>query len=169
MSVCHPLPSFYDILYSIFETARFDKMSRYFACKLDYLVGCWQIWGVKFGPVAARNCSIWSLECRLVVDKFSGDKDPLGRACLVHLVSRAQSMYACAPASVEPNNPRGLVRQCRHQFASFRKTTDCAFALSSRRDPHGSRGFLRPCPTLLPGVARDVFTLPPLDTRSSMI
>ena len=60
------------------DKARFDKMSRYFACKLDYLVGRCQIWGVRFDPVAARNCSIWSLECRLIADKLSAARDPLG-------------------------------------------------------------------------------------------
>jgi hypothetical protein len=75
---CYRVHDGNDSLQTVVDKARFDKMSRRFACKLDYLVGRCQTWGVKFDPVAARNCSIWSLESRLVMDKLSGDKEPLG-------------------------------------------------------------------------------------------
>jgi hypothetical protein len=89
------------VLQTTVDKARFDKMSRYFACKLDYLVGCCQIWAVKFDPVAARNCSIWSLECRLVVDKLSGDKDPLDEPVWYTLF---RALKACMRARLPLSN-----------------------------------------------------------------
>ena len=63
--------------------------------------GVVQIWGVKFDPVAARNCSIWSLECRLVVDKFSGDKDPLDEPVWYTLF---RALKACMRARLPLSN-----------------------------------------------------------------
>jgi hypothetical protein len=54
---CYRVHDGNDSLQTTVDKARFDKMSRYFVCKLDYLVlvGRCQIWGVKFDPVAARE------------------------------------------------------------------------------------------------------------------
>jgi glycosyltransferase involved in cell wall biosynthesis len=75
---CYRIHDSNDSMAYVVDKARFDKMSRYFVCKLDYLVGRCRSWGVKFDPVAARNCSIWWLECRLVADKLSAARNPLG-------------------------------------------------------------------------------------------
>src|SRR5271169_7003415 len=91
-----------DSLQTTVDKARFNKMSRYFACKLDYLAGRCQIWGVKFDSVAARNCSIWSLECRLIADKLSGIKDPLGEP-VWYILFRA--LKACKRARLPLSNP----------------------------------------------------------------
>jgi hypothetical protein len=48
---CYRVHDGNDTLQTIVDKARFGKMSRYFACKLDYLVERYQIWGVKFDPV----------------------------------------------------------------------------------------------------------------------
>jgi hypothetical protein len=98
---CYRVHDGNDSLQTTVDKARFDKMSRYFACKLDYLVGRCQIWGVKFDPVAARNCSIWSPECRLVVDKFSGDKDPLDEPVWYTLF---RALKACMRARLPLSN-----------------------------------------------------------------
>jgi glycosyltransferase involved in cell wall biosynthesis len=75
---CYRIHDSNDSMAYTVDKTRFDKMSRYFACKLDYLGGRCRVWGVKFDPVAARNCSMWSLECRLVADKLSDASEPLG-------------------------------------------------------------------------------------------
>jgi hypothetical protein len=41
---CYRVHDGNDSLQTTVDKARFDKMSRYFACKLDYLVGRCQIW-----------------------------------------------------------------------------------------------------------------------------
>jgi hypothetical protein len=98
---CYRVHDGNDSLQTTVDKARFDKMSRYFACKLDYLVGRCQIWGVKFDPVAARNCSIWSLECRLVMDKLSGDKEPLDEPVWYTLF---RALKACMRARLPLSN-----------------------------------------------------------------
>jgi hypothetical protein len=56
---------------------------------------------MKFDPVAARNCSIWSLECRLVADKLSGDKDPLDEPVWYTLF---RALKACMRARLPLSN-----------------------------------------------------------------
>jgi glycosyltransferase involved in cell wall biosynthesis len=68
-----------DSLQNTVDEARFNKMSRYFARKLDYFAGRCRMWAVAFDPVAAHKHSIWPLECRLFADKLSPDTDVLGR------------------------------------------------------------------------------------------
>jgi hypothetical protein len=80
---------------SSIDKARFDKMYRYFTRKLDYFEGRCRIWEIGFDPAAARDRSIWALECRLAADKLaaSGDslEDPVWRT-----LSRA--LKACISA-----------------------------------------------------------------------
>src|SRR5215472_17344361 len=63
-------------LYAIntIDSARFIARCRTFELKLDYLAGRCRFWGIPFDPVAARNRSIWPLECRLAAAKLSEDQ-----------------------------------------------------------------------------------------------
>jgi len=65
------------------DKARFDKMSRLFTLRLDYFTERCRIWGIAFDPAAARNRSIWALECRLAADKLASSRhtreDPVWR------------------------------------------------------------------------------------------
>jgi hypothetical protein len=72
---CYRVHDSNDSMQNTLDKERFDKMSRYFACKLDYLAGRCRMWGLEFDPIAAGNCSIWSLECRLIADKLSSTND----------------------------------------------------------------------------------------------
>jgi len=80
------------------DKARFDEMSRYFARKLDYLIGRCRIWGVMFDR--SLPGIVWSLECRLVADKprASGRQRPAGRTGFGALVSRV-CIHARLPLS----------------------------------------------------------------------
>jgi glycosyltransferase involved in cell wall biosynthesis len=98
---CYRIHDNNDSLQNTISKNRFDKMSRYFACKLDYLVRRCLIWGVSFDPVAARNCSIWSLECRLISDKLRGDGDPPGEP-VWRILCRA--LNACINARLPLSN-----------------------------------------------------------------
>jgi hypothetical protein len=75
---CYRIHDNNDSLSSTIDKARFDRMSRYFACKLDYLAAHSRIWGVRFDPIAARDGSIWSLETRLVARKLRTGTEPPG-------------------------------------------------------------------------------------------
>lgn len=66
-----------DNMYHVVDKARFDKLSRYVMLKLDYFAGRCRTWGWAFDPNAARNRSIWGLECRLVCGKLGSSGDPL--------------------------------------------------------------------------------------------
>lgn len=66
-----------DNMYHVVDKARFDKLSRYVMLKLDYFAGRCRTWGWAFDPNAARNRSIWGLECRLVCGKLRSSGDPL--------------------------------------------------------------------------------------------
>jgi glycosyltransferase involved in cell wall biosynthesis len=75
---CYRIHDNNDSLSYTIDKARFDRMSRYFAYKLDYLAVRSRIWGVRFDPIAARDSSIWSLETRLVADKLRTGREPPG-------------------------------------------------------------------------------------------
>jgi glycosyltransferase involved in cell wall biosynthesis len=64
-----------DNMFHVIDKARFDKMSRYLTLKLDYFAGRCGVWGLAFDPVAARNRSIWGLECLLVCGKLASAND----------------------------------------------------------------------------------------------
>jgi glycosyltransferase involved in cell wall biosynthesis len=66
-----------DNMYHVINKVRFDKMSRYISLKLDYFAGRCRNWGLAFDANAARNRSIWALECRLVCGKLGSYGDPL--------------------------------------------------------------------------------------------
>jgi len=58
------------------EKARFEKMYQYFTNRLDYFAGRCRVWNVAFDQAAARNRSVWGLECRLVADKLASSGNP---------------------------------------------------------------------------------------------
>jgi glycosyltransferase involved in cell wall biosynthesis len=60
------------------ESTRFAFWFRHASFKLDYFARRCQFWGLPFDPAAARNRSIWLLECRLAADKLASVKDPTG-------------------------------------------------------------------------------------------
>jgi glycosyltransferase involved in cell wall biosynthesis len=59
------------------DPGRFAAECRSFELRLDYFIGRCRKWGIPFDPAAARNRSIWALECRLVADKLACFKNPL--------------------------------------------------------------------------------------------
>jgi len=89
---CYRVHDNNDSLQNTVDRARFDKMSRYFAFKLDYFAERCRMWGVAFDPVAAHNHSIWPLECRLFADKLSPDTDILSRVVWCNLY---RALKAC--------------------------------------------------------------------------
>jgi hypothetical protein len=76
-------------------------MYRYFFLKLDYFTERCRIWGIAFDPAAARNRSIWALECRLAADKLASSKEPLEDPIL-HTLSRA--LKACIDEELTVSN-----------------------------------------------------------------
>jgi glycosyltransferase involved in cell wall biosynthesis len=74
---CYRIHESNDNMFHVIDKARFEKMSRYLKLKLDYFAGRCRIWGLEFNPTAARNRSIWGLECRLVCGKLASSGDPL--------------------------------------------------------------------------------------------
>lgn len=65
-----------DNMYHVINKARFDKLSRYTTLKLDYFAGRCRHWGLAFDETAARNRSIWGLECQLVCGKLAAPREP---------------------------------------------------------------------------------------------
>jgi glycosyltransferase involved in cell wall biosynthesis len=59
---------------SSIENARFAMKCRTFELKVDYLARRCQVWGIPFDPAAARNGSMWLLECRLAAAKIAGEQ-----------------------------------------------------------------------------------------------
>jgi glycosyltransferase involved in cell wall biosynthesis len=74
---CYRIHDSNDNMFHVVEKVRFDKLSRYTKLKLDYFAGRCRLWGFAFDPTAARNHSIWWLECRLVCSKLASSRDPL--------------------------------------------------------------------------------------------
>jgi glycosyltransferase involved in cell wall biosynthesis len=98
---CYRLHDSNDNMPNSIEKARFDKMTRYFMYKLDYFAGRCRFWGVTFDPAAARNRSIWALECRLAANKLASSKDPLDDPVWL-ILSRA--IKACIGAELPISN-----------------------------------------------------------------
>jgi glycosyltransferase involved in cell wall biosynthesis len=84
-----------DNMFHVLDKARFDKMSRYLTLKLDYFAGRCRMWGFAFDPTAARNRSIWGLECRLVCGKLASSRDPMEDP-VWRILSRAVKAYITA-------------------------------------------------------------------------
>jgi glycosyltransferase involved in cell wall biosynthesis len=82
VTICEPLAYYRvhdrnDNMYHVINKARFDKMYRYLTLKLDYFAGRCRNWDLAFDANAARNRSIWALECRLVRRKLAASRCPL--------------------------------------------------------------------------------------------
>jgi glycosyltransferase involved in cell wall biosynthesis len=83
------------------DTARFTAECRSFELRADYLTRRYRRWGIPFDPIAARNRSIWLLECRLAADKLASARDPL-REPVWRTLSRA--LKACIDAQLPVSN-----------------------------------------------------------------
>ncbi len=75
---CYRLHDSNDNLWGTIESARFAHNFRRESFRLDYFAQRCQFWGLRFDPVAARNRSIFLLECRLAADKLASVEDPMG-------------------------------------------------------------------------------------------
>jgi glycosyltransferase involved in cell wall biosynthesis len=56
------------------DSRHFNEMLRAFASKLEYLAERCRGWNIPFDPTLASNRSLWSLECRLVVNKLTSSE-----------------------------------------------------------------------------------------------
>jgi glycosyltransferase involved in cell wall biosynthesis len=92
-------------LWQTLDNARFIHAFRHEAFKLDYFSWRCHFWGLPFDPAAARNRSIWLLQCRLAADKLASVKDPMGEP-LWRTVSRA--LKACIDAHLPASH--GIIR-----------------------------------------------------------
>lgn len=100
---CYRIHDSNDNMYNTIDKVRFDKMYRYLTLKLNYFAGRCRVWEIAFDPTAARNRSIWGLECQLVCDKLAFSKDPL-RDPMWRTLSRA--VKACVNAVELPISNR---------------------------------------------------------------
>lgn len=68
--VCYRLHDGNLFLQNTIDPARFPRMSETFVMKLDYLARRCRAWGIAFDPAAARDRSLYLLECRLAAAKL---------------------------------------------------------------------------------------------------
>jgi len=61
---------------TVADASQFTRLLTYFAYEIEYFTGRCRSWGVPFDPVAARNHSLWALECRLIADKLAYNNSP---------------------------------------------------------------------------------------------
>jgi hypothetical protein len=63
-------------LYAIraIDAAHFATILDGLVFELEYFEARCRYWGIPFDPAAARNRSLWSLECRLILDKLTAIK-----------------------------------------------------------------------------------------------
>ena len=61
---------------TVADAEQFTRMLNYFAHEIEYFTRRCRSWGVPFDPVAARNHSLWALECRLIADKLAYNNSP---------------------------------------------------------------------------------------------
>jgi glycosyltransferase involved in cell wall biosynthesis len=90
-----------DSLRHTIESARFSNAFRHASFKLDYFARRCEYWGFPFDPAAARNRSIWLLECRLAADKLASVKDPTAQP-IWRTLSRA--LKACMETDMPASN-----------------------------------------------------------------
>ena len=108
------------------ESARFAYWFRNESYRLDYFARRCQAWGIPFDPAAARNRSIFLLECRLAADKLASVKDPMSEPIWRTLCRALKACIEFTPACIEPDNTCSLVYHCRREPANYRETVDCA-------------------------------------------
>jgi glycosyl transferase family 2 len=94
---CYRLHDSNDNLWQTIESARFAHAFRRESFSLDYFARRCRSWGLPFDPAAARNRSIFLLECRLAADKLASVKDPAAEP-IRRTLSRA--LKACFDANL---------------------------------------------------------------------
>jgi glycosyltransferase involved in cell wall biosynthesis len=104
---CYRLHDANDSLHHTVDKGRFDKMSRYLACKLRYLAKRCRVWGVPFDPAAVHNHSPWSLECELAAVKLGSTEVRTPKA-ISTTVYRAIKAYINAPMTIRQQMIRAL-------------------------------------------------------------
>jgi glycosyltransferase involved in cell wall biosynthesis len=88
-----------DSLRQTIGSMRFAHAFRHSSFKFEYLAQRCRAWGIPFDPAAARNRSLWLLECRLAADKLASAKDATAEP-LCHTLFRALSACINAPLPV---------------------------------------------------------------------
>jgi glycosyltransferase involved in cell wall biosynthesis len=96
---CYRVHESNDSLRQTIGNARFAHAFRHSSFKLDYFAQRCRSWGIPFDPAAARNRSLWLLECRLAADKLAATEDPL-RQPLYRTLFRALKACKDAPLSI---------------------------------------------------------------------
>jgi glycosyltransferase involved in cell wall biosynthesis len=61
---------------TVADAGQFTRLLKYFADEIEYFTRRCRSWGIPFDPVAARNHSLWALECRLIADKLAYNNSP---------------------------------------------------------------------------------------------
>lgn len=119
---CYRLHDSNDSLWHTIGAARFAHAFRHDSFKLDYFARRCASWGLPFDPVAARNRSLWLLECRLAADKLASVKDPMAepirrtlfraiKACLDAHLSVSSRIVRAAWFTIVAVSPRSLARR----------------------------------------------------------
>jgi glycosyltransferase involved in cell wall biosynthesis len=88
-----------DSLRQTIGSARFAHAFRHSSFKFEYLTQRCRTWGIPFDPAAARNRSLWLLECRLAADKLASAKGAAAEP-ICHTLFRALSACIDAPLPV---------------------------------------------------------------------
>jgi hypothetical protein len=88
--------------------------------------------GVPFDPAAARNGSIWLLECRLAAGGITGDH---------YALSGDKRLCRCTAAAGEPDTPHSAAREYRHGSPSSREMV-IGFRFVPSQRPAGSSRYL---------------------------
>ena len=108
------------------DSARFAMMIDTFVVKLDYLARRCRVWGLAFDPAAARNHSLWLLECRLVMNKLAPANDP-SREPTRYILYHGLKAHGDDDVPAKTRVPPGVVVLGRcPQPAPSRKPTDRA-------------------------------------------
>ena len=123
---CYRVHDSNDSLRQTIGNARFAHAFRHSSFKLDYFAQRCRFWGIPFDPAAARNRSLWLLECRLAADKLAATEDPL-RQPLYRTLFRALRACIDAPLPV----PNRMIRAVWFLIVAFspRAVARCVIAL----------------------------------------
>jgi hypothetical protein len=117
-----------DSLQNVADHTRFAKAARDCQRELDYLAQrCWEL-GIPFDAAAARNSSLWLLECRLAITKLAPENDPLRAATTTILCHGVKLWFVSVALSPRPLARRlialrFLVGQRPRWFALLAKLT----------------------------------------------
>jgi hypothetical protein len=70
---------------TVVDNRHFGKMLDTFASKLEYFAERCRSWGIPFDPTLASDRSLWSLECRLMVNKLASPTHCSGNSATLYL------------------------------------------------------------------------------------